>query len=111
MYGQTVTVITRNRQTVDAGNNIVWKDDDPEQVDNVLIGPSSAANSDVSNPSATSVSYLLYFPRSWSYRSLRGGRIIIDGVPYRVVGDPRPYAGGVNPTKWNLTVQVEDTRG
>ena len=46
-----------------------------------------------------------------SYRSLRGAKAVIDGVAYTVIGDPRPYTGGMTPTRWNLTVELADTRG
>jgi hypothetical protein len=35
----------------------------------------------------------------------------IDGVDYPILGDPRPYDGGLTPTDWNLTVKVRDVRG
>jgi hypothetical protein len=50
-------------------------------------------------------------PRAWPYQSLRGAKARIDGVEYTVIGDPRPYDGGLTPTRWNLTVELADTRG
>ena len=50
-------------------------------------------------------------PRAWPYRSLRGAKAVIDGVAYTVIGDPRPYTGGITPTRWNLTVELAATRG
>ena len=39
------------------------------------------------------------------------GEKLVDGVEYTVIGDPRPYDGGLTPTRWNLTVELADTRG
>ena len=50
-------------------------------------------------------------PRAWPYRSLRGAKARIDGVEYTVIGAPRPYTGGMTPTRWNLTVELAATRG
>ncbi|WP_454892204.1 hypothetical protein [Alloscardovia omnicolens] len=83
-----------------------------ERVDNVLIAPGGEQNSTESTrPNGITVAYTLYFPRDWAFHSLRGALIRIDDIEYTVIGDPRPYKGGVVPTAWNLVVEVSDTRG
>ena len=62
-------------------------------------------------PDGIRVAKTIHMPRAWPYRSLRGAKAVIDGVAYTVIGDPRPYTGGITPTRWNLTVELAATRG
>lgn len=112
MSGETVTLITRVQNGVDEGNDPIWQDSRPEPVSGVLIAPGEQGNASQSTrPDGIEVAYTLYFPRAWTYRSLRGATIRIDGQPYAVIGDPRPYRPGMSPTRWCLVVQVRAQRG
>lgn len=112
LTGESIILVTRTRQGEDEGGNPVWIDDQPEQVDNVLIAPGDQTNSTSSiRPDGIEVAYTLYFPRSWAFRSLRGATIRVDRNSYRVIGEPRPYCPTITPTRWNLTVLVRGGDG
>lgn len=111
MRGETVTLKERVKAGVDPGGDTIWSIA-TTAVGNVLVADGDQDNLTGSiRPDGITVAKTLYFPRSWEYHSIRGASIAIDGVDYKVVGDPRPYAGGMTPTDWNLKVQVTDTRG
>lgn len=111
MRGEKIT-ITRSMSTGTDAFGMPVSVESTEIVDDVLIAPGSEQNSsDSTHPEGITVAYTLYFPRSWQFNSLRGALITIDDIDYTVIGDPRPYKGGVQPTRWNLVVQVSDRRG
>lgn len=110
LRGEQITIRRPEQTGTDSyGDPIVsWSE---ESVDDVLIADGAQTNSVAAlQPTNVTVSRTLYFPRSWTYQSLKGCLIRVDGVDYTVIGDPRPYQGGVEPTKWNLVVQVTDER-
>ncbi|MDU2421298.1 MAG: hypothetical protein E7D48_04175 [Bifidobacterium scardovii] len=111
MRGETITLIHRTQTGLDPGNDPIWATE-PERVDDVLIEDGSQSNSTEGNrPNGIHVAKTIHMPRAWPYRSLRGAKAIIDNIEYTVIGDPRPYTGGLTPTRWNLTVELADTRG
>lgn len=111
MRGETITLIHRVKAGDDPGGGIIWNTRE-EQVDDVLIQDGSQSNlTDGIRPDGIQVAKTIHMPRAWPYRSLRGAKARIDGVEYTVIGDPRPYTGGITPTRWNLTVELADTRG
>lgn len=111
MRGETITLIHRVKAGYDPGGGIIWNTRE-EQVDDVLIQDGSQSNStDPTRPDGIRTAKTIHMPRAWPYRSLRGAKARIDGVEYTVIGDPRPYTGGMTPTRWNLTVELADTRG
>ena len=111
LHGETITILRRVNGDPDsfgASSSTITQ----EHVDNVLITDGTGSNStDSTRPDGITVAKTLYFPRSWEYKSLRGCQIRIDGQDHTVIGDPRPYKGGITPTQWNLSVPVKDTRG
>lgn len=110
LHGEKITIRRPSQTETDSyGDPIVsWSE---EIVDDVLIADGAQANSVAAlQPTHVTVSRTLYFPRSWTYQSLKGCLIRLDDVEYTVIGDPRPYQGGVKPTKWDLVVQVTDER-
>lgn len=85
-----------------------------ETVDDVLVAPGSQSNAtDPTRPDGVTVAFTLHLPRSYTVgmTSLRGAHVRIDDAEYEVIGDPHPYDGGLNPTRWNLQAEVTDTRG
>lgn len=112
MRGETIT-LTRYEPSgeqdpagMDVGRPVT------EQVDDVLVAPAAQSNAtDAGRPDGITVVYDLYFPRTWEYKSLKDAIVTFGGHSYEVVGDPRPLHGGMQPTRWNMTVQVTDTRG
>lgn len=112
MRGEKVTLIRRveTGDTDPAGAPVTTPVE--EQIDDVLVAPGAQANAtDATRPDGVTVAYTLYLPRAWAYHSLRGSLVRIDGHEYEVIGDPRPYDGGLTPTRWNLEIEVADTRG
>lgn len=110
MRGETITLIHRVKAGEDPGGGIIWNTRE-EQVDDVLIQDGSQSNStDPTRPDGIRTAKTIHMPRAWPYRSLRGAKARIDGVEYTVIGDPRPYTGGITPTRWNLTVELADTK-
>jgi hypothetical protein len=111
MKGESVTLVERSQQGVDPGGDPIWVATETG-VDNVLVADGDQDNLAGSiRPDGIVVAKTLYFPRSFAYHSLRGASVRIDGVDYPILGDPRPYDGGMTPTDWNLTVKVRDVRG
>ena len=111
MRGETVTLIRSEQHGVDPGNDPIWVTTETP-VDNVLVADGNQDNvTGSTRPDGVTVAKTLYFPRSFVYSSLRGASVRIDGVEYPVLGDPRPYDGGMRPTAWNLVVKVRDVRG
>lgn len=111
MRGETITLIHRVKAGEDPGGGIIWNTHE-EQIDDVLIQDGSQSNlTDSTRPNGIQVAKTIHMPRAWPYQSLRGAKARIDGVEYTVIGDPRPYTGGMTPTRWNLTVELADTRG
>ena len=116
MKGETITLIHRTPAGHDPGGGIIW-DTEQETVEDVLIQDGSQSNStdgirpDGIRPDGIRTAKTIHMPRAWPYRSLRGAKARIDGVEYTVIGDPRPYTGGMTPTRWNLTVELAATRG
>ena len=111
MKGETITLIHRTPAGHDPGGGIIW-DTEQETVEDVLIQDGSLSNlTDGIRPDGIRVAKTIHMPPAWPYRSLRGAKAVIDGVAYTVIGDPRPYTGGITPTRWNLTVELAATRG
>ena len=111
MRGETVTLVERVKSSVDPGGDAVWATTETP-VDNVMVADGDQDNLAGSiRPDGIVVAKTMYFPRSFAYHSLRGASVRIDGVDYPILGDPRPYDGGMKPTDWNLTVKVRDVRG
>lgn len=110
--GETVTVIAREPAGRDEGNDVIWRDLDPVDVDDVLVGPGAQENSGESTrPDGITVDATLYLPRSYQGPNLRGARILMRGHEYHAVGDPIAYEGGVTPTRWNMSVQIARGEG
>lgn len=112
MRGETVAVTWRtDTGGRDGGNDPVWAEE-TEVVGDVLVKPGAASNAtDSTRPEGVTVALTCAFPRSWPYRSLRGALVTVRGHAYQVVGDPIPVDGGMRPTRWNLLVELTDSRG
>lgn len=111
MRGETITLITRTPDGVDEGNDPIWRTHE-ETIEDVLIEDGTQANAtDSTRPYGASIDRTIHLPRTWPYKSLRGATVRIDGIEYTVLGDPRPYTGGLTPTRWNLTADLHDERG
>ncbi|KAB8289312.1 phage protein [Bifidobacterium ramosum] len=112
LHGERVTVTWRaDSGERDGGNNPIWRTES-ETVDDVLVKPGADSNAtDSTRPEGITVALTLAFPRTWTYRSLRGAIVTVRDHGYRVVGDPLPVDGGITPTRWNLTVELTDSKG
>lgn len=110
MRGETVTVLSRRKTGVDAGNNPIWA---PVRipVENVLIGPPSGSNAGDTRPDGQTVTASLYFPRSYTGPALRNLDIEVRGAVFHVVGDPMPVDGNMKPTLWNMVVDISRSEG
>ncbi|KFI50572.1 hypothetical protein [Bifidobacterium callitrichos] len=114
MRGETITVIRRVQSGVDEGNNPVYEEQ-RETVPNVLVdSPDSTDAGDSNRPDGMRVDAVFRFPRDYTGDPLDGCRIILRGDeahPYHVVGHPLPLDGGMQPTKWNMSVEATYTEG
>lgn len=109
--GETVTLIRPAPGGVDAlGDEVtVWEPGVP--VGNVLVAP--AATDDLTGHTRVDGdrdSLTLHFPKTFM-GGLRGCRVVVRGVTYRVVGDPQRYTPAMTPGSWDLPVTVERTEG
>ncbi|RTE47734.1 hypothetical protein [Actinobaculum sp. 352] len=112
IYGESVTVITRQGTSTDTFNRpiYVWMPD-PTPVPNVVVAPGSTDNlaGDL-RPDGVEITLTLHWPRS-DTRSLRGCRIIVRGETYTVIGDPQPYTDANTPGPWNRAVPLQRVEG
>ena len=107
MRGETVTIITRSKAGEDPAGGTLWSTTE-ETVGDVLVADGSQSDStDQTMPDGVTVARTAYMPRAWAWHSLKGCRMrLADGAEYEVVGDPRPYDGGLTPTRWHMVVQL-----
>lgn len=104
MNGETITLRIPRETGRDAGNNAIigW---DEQTVDDVMVAPTSTQNVlDTVRSHGVQLTWDLYLPASWTFVPLAGGRVVIRGDEYLIVGDPRPWLQ--SPTPWNLHVQA-----
>lgn len=107
--GATVTVYPRIWDERDGFGNVIEAYSTPVDVANVLVAPGTAQDLDDTRPEGVRVALTLHFPKTWA-GSLRGAKVVLDSTyagTYMVVGDPKPYMGGLTPTQWNMPVEVE----
>lgn len=81
-----------------------------EAVDGVLLTPGATSDLDASRPDGVRVAYTVHFPKGYG-KSLRGCSVVIEGKPYRVIGDPKPYMDEWTPGPWNMAAEVEAVDG
>lgn len=84
--------------------------DEPVDVANVVVVPSTEGESDHLRPDGVRVAYTLHFPRGYA-RSLRGAKVTVRGDECRVIGDPRPYTEANVRGPWTMPVQVGRSDG
>ncbi len=107
MKGETVTIVSRVKAGEDPAGGTLWSTME-ETVGDVLVADGSQSDStEQTLPDGVTVARTAYMPRSWAWHSLKGCRMrLADGTEYEVVGDPRPYDGGLTPTRWDTVVQL-----
>lgn len=82
-----------------------------EGVRDVLVSPSSTSDMDEpARPHGDKTSVRLHFPKSYT-ASLAGCDIELDGVLYRVQGDPQGYIPDLTPGRWNRPVTAKKVEG
>lgn len=112
MRGETIRLTTRHPDGVDDAGDTTWADDETIDVDDVLVAPASTSDSgEPTRPDGVSAALTLLFPRTFPRRDLRRATCRVRGTDYRVVGSPTPVDGGMTPTRWNMSVQVERGEG
>ena len=108
--GTSVEVLRPKTGSVDEFNApiVVWE---REEVENVLVSPSSSADlGDGIRPDGDLIVLTLHFPKTYE-ASLRSCRIRVEQKIYEVVGDPKPYMLENTPTAWNRPVSVKAVEG
>lgn len=109
--GETVTLISPAAPGVDAFGDELTGWQPGVSVGNVLVAPASTDDLAGSlRRDGDRDALTLHFPKTFS-GSLRGCRVIVRGVTYRVVGDPQRYTTAMTPGAWDLPVTVERTEG
>lgn len=111
MRGEQIGITTMRDTGLDPGGDPTTAPGPVEAVDDVLVDFDTDDAIGATRPDGIRVDAVLCLPRAWPYRSLRGAIVTIRGHDYKVVGDPQPIDGGLTPTRWNLRVEVTDTRG
>lgn len=62
-------------------------------VNNVLVADGSQTNTPADTmPDAVKVAKTMYLPRTFTWRSLKGAHVAVNGDTYVVVGDPTPVS-------------------
>lgn len=104
--GRSVTVLTPTVGSTDRFGEPIVGEPVATTVDNVLIVPGATADLEASRPDGVTVALTLHFPKTYS-GDLRGCNVIVDGIEYRVIGEPKPYMDENTPTAWHMPVEVE----
>lgn len=100
MQGITITVHYPARVTRNALGEAETEYED-EQVANVLILPPTTTDlANFEHGEGVGLSGIVYFPRTWKYRSLKGATIEHQFGVFSVIGDPVPAQTGLKPTRW-----------
>lgn len=112
MRGETVMVQYRTVSGRDEAGNEQFDFSAPVEFNDVLFAPASTTNLPGDNqPNGISVPAKLAFPRNHPPGNLRGARITLRGEQWHVIGDPQFADGGMQPTRWNLAVDIEREDG
>lgn len=115
MTGETVTISIPGEPTVNEMGEETQSDPTVVTVGDAIVGPSVQQDSqDKQRPYGTQSGYLLYLPRTWKWRSLRGATVTLSGsqTRWRVVGDPRPVITDLTPTGyWPVAIQITGEEG
>ena len=84
-----------------------------EQVNNVLILPPTTTDlANFEHGEGVGLSGIIYLPRTWKYRSLKGATISHQFGTFSVIGDPVPAQTGLKPTRWlAMPVYVQREEG
>lgn len=110
MWGETVQLVTREQTGVDAGNDPIYTTV-TTGVENVMVAPGDQQLLNGSTrPDGVVADVTMYFPRKF-VGELMGATLVARGKTYRVVGDPIPYDGGMEPTSWNRVVPCQRVEG
>lgn len=108
--GESVTVIRRVQASTDEMCEPVFEEVE-ETVANVLWHESSTDEIDESNRMyGITCDLSLDFPKAYT-ASLEGCSVIVRGMEYRVLGDPKGYMPENTPTPWNRPVKAARADG
>ena len=106
--GETVTVETKVETGRDAHNNPVYEAVRAD-VGGVLVAVGQTADIGESNrPEGVSVSYTLYFPKTFE-GGLENARVMVRGEWFDIVGKPLPWLQ--SPTDWNMVAEAVVNHG
>ena len=105
-----IAVLRPKAITVDEFNAKVYEWIEEPDLIAVIATPGTAAELDSSRPDGVVVSWTLHFPKTYT-SSLKGCRVRVYGIEYKVVGDPQPYMPENTPGAFNRPVEVEAIYG
>lgn len=114
MVGDTIYIKKRTVVGHDDFNAPIYEYQDI-QVDNVLIEPGKRADVIESNrPEGVEVKLTLHLPKVFTGgdfvdmfgSSIANLSVVVYGIEYKVIGDPKPYQVQNTPTAWNMPVEV-----
>lgn len=83
--------------------------EEPDEIE-IIATPGASTELDSSRPDGVVVSWTLHFPKTYT-SSLKGCRVRVYGIEYKVVGDPQPYMPENTPGVFNRPVEVEAIYG
>ena len=82
----------------------------PFDVENVVVAPATDDEIEPTRPDGIRSVYTLHFPRGFSH-DLRGAKVTVRGIEYRVIGDPAPYTEANVRGPWTMPVRVGRSDG
>lgn len=83
-------------------------------VDGVLVDPGDTSDLGDGRREGARSTLTLHWPEGSCGMALKGAVVTLPepwAGDYRVVGDPKPYAGAACPTPWRMPVEVEAVDG
>lgn len=101
MRGISVTITYPGTAERNQLGELISEPGESEQVDNVLILPPTTTDlANFEHGEGVGLSGIVYLPRTWEYKRLKGATISHQFGTFSVIGDPVPAQTGLNPTRW-----------
>lgn len=101
MKGITITITYPGEEKRNKLGELISEPGETQKVDDVLILPPTTTDlANFEHGEGVGLSGIVYLPRTWQYRSLRGATISHQFGTFTVIGDPVPAQTGLKPTRW-----------
>lgn len=104
--GEIISVKQLIKGAKDAYNNAIKEYEDPIQIDNVLVSPTTNSAIEEGMPDSISVFFSLYIKKADIGINWEGAKVQLRGIELSVIGRPELYSDTVGGSEYALKVQV-----